>query len=92
MSCKQRYKPGKSPFATIPGARWIDYLPDFIEPCHPTQHARAPSGDRWVHEIKVEATAASSTSGTALSRPTRGEATIGPTASARLQKRPKPSR
>jgi bifunctional non-homologous end joining protein LigD len=54
MSSRQRYKPGKSPFAGIPGARWLDYLPDFIEPCHPTQHAKAPSGDRWVHEIKVD--------------------------------------
>jgi bifunctional non-homologous end joining protein LigD len=54
MSAKQRYKPGRSPFAGVPGARWTDVFPDFIEPCHPTQHAKSPSGKQWVHEIKVD--------------------------------------
>jgi bifunctional non-homologous end joining protein LigD len=54
MSSKQRYKPGKSPFANVPGARWTDVFPDFIEPCHPTQRPKSPSGDSWVHEVKVD--------------------------------------
>ena len=35
------------------GARESPF-PDFIEPAHPTQHDRPPSGDKWVHEIKVD--------------------------------------
>jgi bifunctional non-homologous end joining protein LigD len=50
---RQRFKPAKSAFAAIPGACWTDY-PGFIEPCHPIQHAKAPAGERWVHEIKVD--------------------------------------
>jgi ATP-dependent DNA ligase len=41
-------------FAEITGARWSDVFPDFIEPCHPTQHPNSPRGERWVHEIKVD--------------------------------------
>ena len=54
MASKQRYKPAKSPFAGITAARWADVFPDFIEPCHPTQHPKPPPGDKWVHEIKVD--------------------------------------
>ena len=53
MSSRQRYKPGKSPFGQVPGARGLDY-PGFIEPCLPMQHAKSPTGDRWIHEIKVD--------------------------------------
>ena len=28
--------------------------PGFIEPCHPTLREEAPSGERWVHEIKFD--------------------------------------
>ena len=28
--------------------------PGFIEPCHPTERDRPPSGDNWVHEIKAD--------------------------------------
>jgi bifunctional non-homologous end joining protein LigD len=38
----------------VPGARWTDVFPDFIEPCHPTQRPKSPSGDKWVHEVKVD--------------------------------------
>jgi bifunctional non-homologous end joining protein LigD len=54
MSSKQRYKPGKSAFSTVPSSKWTDIFPDFIEPCHPTQRPKSPSGERWVHEIKVD--------------------------------------
>src|ERR1051326_3337879 len=54
MSSRQRYKAAKTPFADIPSARWNDVFPDFIEPCHPTQHPKPPRGERWVHEIKVD--------------------------------------
>jgi ATP-dependent DNA ligase len=53
MSAKQRYKPGKSAFSTVEGARWND-CPGFIEPSQPSQHTKAPSGDAWIHEIKVD--------------------------------------
>src|SRR4051812_8054633 len=29
-------------------------FPGFVEPCHPTAHVSAPTGERWVHEIKVD--------------------------------------
>jgi ATP-dependent DNA ligase len=54
MTAKQRYKPGRSTFATVPAARWGDVFPEFIEPCHPTQHPKSPSGKQWVHEIKID--------------------------------------
>jgi bifunctional non-homologous end joining protein LigD len=28
--------------------------PAFIEPCHPTERARPPSGGNWIHEIKAD--------------------------------------
>lgn len=28
--------------------------PGFIEPCHPTQRPRPPSGGNWIHEIKAD--------------------------------------
>ena len=37
----------------VTGARKAPY-PGFVEPCHPTLVAQAPSGDRWLHEIKVD--------------------------------------
>jgi bifunctional non-homologous end joining protein LigD len=30
----------------------VSPAPGFIEPCLPTVAARAPTGDRWLHEIK----------------------------------------
>jgi ATP-dependent DNA ligase len=78
MSAKQRYKPGKSPFAGIEGARWNDVFPDFIEPCHPTQHPEPPRGDKWIHEIKVDGyrTQLHIWRGS-VTAPTHGGATIG---------------
>ena len=38
-------------YVLIPGARKAEF-PAFISPALPTQHPNAPSGDRWVHEIK----------------------------------------
>jgi ATP-dependent DNA ligase len=29
-------------------------FPGFVEPCHPTLREEAPSGERWVHEIKFD--------------------------------------
>jgi ATP-dependent DNA ligase len=29
-------------------------FPGFVEPCHPTLLEEAPSGERWVHEIKFD--------------------------------------
>src|SRR5262245_15855036 len=28
--------------------------PGFIEPCHPTERERPPSGGNWIHEIKAD--------------------------------------
>ncbi len=54
MSSKQRFQPKKNAFSAIPGARWLDYFPGFIEPCHPTLQTKNPDGDRWLHELKVD--------------------------------------
>src|SRR4051794_10746598 len=35
----------------VPGGRRAPY-PGFVAPCLASLHARAPAGDRWVHEIK----------------------------------------
>ena len=29
-------------------------MPGFIEPCDPTLHERAPTGNEWVYEIKTD--------------------------------------
>src|ERR1044072_3911915 len=29
-------------------------FPDFIEPMHPTQHAKVPAGAQWQYEIKLD--------------------------------------
>jgi bifunctional non-homologous end joining protein LigD len=39
--------------SVLPGAK-IASFPAFIEPCHPTLREKAPSGGRWVHEIKFD--------------------------------------
>jgi bifunctional non-homologous end joining protein LigD len=37
----------------VPGAKPAPF-PGFVEPCHPTRREEAPSGERWVHEIKLD--------------------------------------
>jgi bifunctional non-homologous end joining protein LigD len=39
--------------SVVPGATPAPF-PGFIEPCHPTLREEAPSGVRWVHEIKFD--------------------------------------
>jgi bifunctional non-homologous end joining protein LigD len=39
--------------SAVPGARPA-LSPGFIEPCHPTLRDKAPSGLRWIHEIKFD--------------------------------------
>src|SRR5918995_4990394 len=39
--------------SVVPGAKPAPF-PGFIEPCHPTLREEAPSGERWVHEIKSD--------------------------------------
>jgi hypothetical protein len=63
---RQRFKPGKTPFSNIAGARWIDY-PGFIETCHPTQHPKSPKGETGFTKSRSMASAASFTFGTARS-------------------------
>lgn len=38
---------------TLKGARPAPF-PGFIEPCHPTLRAKAPSGERWQYEVKLD--------------------------------------
>jgi bifunctional non-homologous end joining protein LigD len=47
--------PVNSPSATagIPGAKRAPF-PGFIEPCDPTLRDRAPDGQGWLHEIKID--------------------------------------
>ena len=39
--------------AQPPGAKPAPF-PDFVAPCHPTLRQNAPSGGRWIHEIKFD--------------------------------------
>ena len=39
--------------SVVPGARPAP-SPDFIEPCRPTLREEAPSGGRWIYEIKFD--------------------------------------
>src|SRR5918995_2197846 len=39
--------------SVVPGAKPAPF-PGFIEPCHPTLREEAPSGERWVNEIKFD--------------------------------------
>ena len=39
--------------SVVPGARPAPF-PGFIEPCRPALREEAPSGGRWVHEIKFD--------------------------------------
>jgi bifunctional non-homologous end joining protein LigD len=39
--------------STLPGSKPAPF-PGFIEPCHPTLREEAPSGMRWIHEIKFD--------------------------------------
>jgi bifunctional non-homologous end joining protein LigD len=38
---------------TLPGVAQAPF-PGFIEPMHPTQHAKVPAGARWQYEIKLD--------------------------------------
>jgi ATP-dependent DNA ligase len=38
----------------MPAVRVRAVFPGFIEPCHPTLREEAPSGTRWIHEIKFD--------------------------------------
>src|SRR4029079_13654445 len=47
-------RPSKSNrLAELPGARPARY-PGFIAPCDPTLRERAPEGQDWLHEIKID--------------------------------------
>jgi ATP-dependent DNA ligase len=39
--------------SVLPGAKPAPF-PGFVEPCHPTLREEAPSGERWVDEIKFD--------------------------------------
>jgi bifunctional non-homologous end joining protein LigD len=39
--------------SALPGAKPAPF-PGFVEPCHPTLREEAPSGERWMHEIKFD--------------------------------------
>jgi ATP-dependent DNA ligase len=37
----------------LPGAKPAPFL-GLVEPCHPTLRDKAPSGERWIQEIKFD--------------------------------------
>jgi bifunctional non-homologous end joining protein LigD len=39
--------------SVVPGAKPAPF-PGFVQPCHPTLRENAPSGARWLHEIKFD--------------------------------------
>jgi bifunctional non-homologous end joining protein LigD len=43
----------QSVVSVIPGAKPAS-LPGFVTPCHPTLREKAPSGERWIYEIKFD--------------------------------------
>ena len=45
--------PARFDASVVPGAKPAPF-PGFVEPCHPTLREKAPSGERWVHEIKFD--------------------------------------
>jgi len=46
-------KPVRPHVRALPGARPAPF-PGFVEPCLPTLREKAPSGERWLHEIKLD--------------------------------------
>jgi ATP dependent DNA ligase domain len=46
-------KPVRLDARALPGAKPAPF-PGSIEPCHPTLPEKAPSGERWFHEIKLD--------------------------------------
>jgi bifunctional non-homologous end joining protein LigD len=45
--------PARFNASVVPGAKPAPF-PGFVEPSHPTLREKAPSGERWVHEIKFD--------------------------------------
>jgi bifunctional non-homologous end joining protein LigD len=45
--------PARLDTSAVPGAKPAPFS-GFIEPCHPTLREEAPTGERWVHEIKFD--------------------------------------
>jgi bifunctional non-homologous end joining protein LigD len=45
--------PARFDASVLPGSKPAPF-PGFIEPCHPTLREEAPSGMRWIHEIKFD--------------------------------------
>jgi ATP-dependent DNA ligase len=45
--------PARFDAGVVPGAKPAPF-PRFIEPFNPTLREKAPSGERWVHEIKFD--------------------------------------
>ena len=45
--------PARFDASVVPGAKPTPF-PGFVEPSHPTLREKAPSGERWVHEIKFD--------------------------------------
>ncbi len=43
--------PARFDASVVPGAKPAPF-PGFVEPCHPTLREKAPSDERWLHEIK----------------------------------------
>jgi ATP-dependent DNA ligase len=48
-----QHKPARLEVRALPGAKPAPF-PGFVEPSHPTLRDKAPSGARWVHEIKFD--------------------------------------
>jgi bifunctional non-homologous end joining protein LigD len=45
--------PARFDASVLDGAKPTQF-PGFVEPCHPTLRETAPSGARWIHEIKLD--------------------------------------
>jgi bifunctional non-homologous end joining protein LigD len=45
--------PARFDASVVPGAKPAPF-PGFVEPSHPTLGEKAPSGERWVHELKFD--------------------------------------
>src|SRR5215218_6287415 len=55
MSVASRSRPrSHRVLPTIPKEARKAPIPDFIEPCHPTERNHAPAGTEYIHEVKFD--------------------------------------
>ena len=75
--------------SVVPGAKPAPF-PGFVAPCHPTLREKAPSGGRWIHEIKFDGYRTQAHLQNGQPPSTHGRGTTGRCASSRSPMRSRP--